>query len=162
MGSTEWLAERTPRERMIVILGSALGALILLYVLVIEPAAQAIDAREQRVHALRQQSEWMNRVAAEARNLSTQGARTRSGGGRPAYVVVETSLQRSKLPAPQRIAPTSEGDGARLEFEQVPFDALVLWLARVRDQHGLKVARARIERGENGQVRSGLALTRAP
>ena len=54
--------------------------------------------------------------------------------------------------------PTGE-KGLRIRLEKVPFDAMVAWLARLSQQHGVRVESAEIETaGETGVVNAGLVL----
>ena len=49
--------------------------------------------------------------------------------------------------------------GLRIRLENVPFDALVAWLARLSQSHGVRVESAEIEAaGEPGLVNAGLLL----
>ena len=54
--------------------------------------------------------------------------------------------------------PTGE-HGLRIHLDKVPFDAMVAWLARLAQQHGVHVESAEIESaGETGVVNAGLVL----
>lgn len=157
-----WFAGLAPRERVMVVVGGAVGTVVLLYLLVVEPTAQAFAERQQRVQSLEQQLTWMRETAAEAQALRAQGRGTNpgEGGDRPPYVVVDAALENAGLPAPSRLEPAGNEGAARLEFEQVPFDPLVQLLARLQSDNGLQVTRARVQRGENGQVGAQLTLER--
>ena len=49
--------------------------------------------------------------------------------------------------------------GLRIRLDNVPFDALVAWLARLSQSHGVRVESAEIEAaGEVGLVNAGLLL----
>jgi type II secretory pathway component PulM len=54
--------------------------------------------------------------------------------------------------------PTGDG-GLRIRMDRAPFDGLVAWLARISQQHGVRVQSAEIEAaGEAGLVNAGLVL----
>mgnify|MGYP006296935383 CR=1 FL=1 len=156
-----WFLGLAPRERAVVVAGGGLLALVLVYLAAVEPAMQAYAARERRVESLESQLEWMQRAAAEVRSLRASGAAGVTGDSdRPPYLAVDAALRGSGLPQPDRLEPSGD-DGARLEFEDVPFDPLVRILGRLRSEHGLVVARARVTRGEAGRVSARLTLERA-
>jgi type II secretory pathway component PulM len=47
----------------------------------------------------------------------------------------------------------------RVRMERAPFDGLVAWLARISQQHGVRVESAEIEQaGEPGLVNASLVL----
>ncbi|MEX2577091.1 MAG: type II secretion system protein GspM [Halofilum sp. (in: g-proteobacteria)] len=160
MALKTWYANLAPRERLIAVGGGGVGALVLLFLLIIEPTAQAFSERQRRVATLESQLEWMQETAAEVEALRAQGA---GGGGdtdsdRPPYVVIEAALANASLPSPSRLSPTGDDGAARLEFEQVPFDPLVRLLGELQKTHGLQVSRAEIQRQEEGQVGAQLTL----
>lgn len=157
-----WFANLAPRERVIVVVGGGVGLVLVLYLMVIEPTAQAFAERQQRVASLEQQLTWMRKHADEAKALRAQGKGDAQGSGdRPPYVVVDAALKDAGLPAPSRLEPTGNEGAARLEFEKVPFDPLVRLLGRLQTKGGLQVTRARIQRGENGAVSAQLTLERS-
>ena len=79
-------------------------------------------------------------------------------------VIVDSSLrQRDLNNALQRSQPTADGDGIRVEFNNVAFDDLVLWLGDVNRQFGLDLQSANFSQttGDNpGRVNSSLVLQR--
>ncbi len=156
-----WLESLAPRERRSVAGGGAVALLVLLYLLLVEPAAQAFAQRQQRIESLEKRIEWMRDAAAEVARLRADGARAQGGASeRPPYLAIDRALRGAGLPQPERLEP--EGDnGARLEFEQVPFDPLVRIIARLRSESGLRVTRARIQRADApGAVSARLTFER--
>lgn len=156
-----WFLGLAPRERLLVAGGGTIAVGVLVYLLVVEPAMQAFAARERRVAALESQLAWMRGAAAEVQHLRAAGAGSAAGDSdRPPYLAIDSTLRGSGLPQPDRLEPTDD-DGARVEFEQVPFDPLVRILGRLRSEHGLAVTRARITRADaEGVVGARLTLER--
>lgn len=157
-----WYTNLVLRERMIVLVGGGITAAVLLFLLVIEPTAQAFGERQRRVAALESQLAWMRETAAEVETLRAQGAGgpVSQGEDRPPYVVVEAALAEAGLPSPSRLSPAGDNGAARLEFEQVPFDPLVRLLGTLRSDHGLQVTQAQIQGQEEGRVSAQLTLGR--
>jgi type II secretory pathway component PulM len=52
-------------------------------------------------------------------------------------VIVDTTLRNRSLGQPKRSQPTP--NGIRVEFENIAFDDLVLWLGDLSDQYGMEV-----------------------
>jgi len=157
-----WLASLAPRERAIVIGGSAVAVLVLVYGAVIEPTLQAVAERRERVATLERQVEALRESARAVRRLRQQGQASATGGSdQPPPLAVESVLAGSGLPQPDSLK-SSDENGARVEFESVPFDPLVQVLARLRSEHGLVVTRADIRRKDApGRVETQLTLERA-
>lgn len=156
-----WFEALAPRERRIVLGGGAVLAATLVYLLVVEPVAQAFAERERRIESLSEQLEWMRDAAGEVARLRAGGGGVSAGSGdRPPYLAIDTALRGAGLPQPRRLEPVDEG-GARLEFDRVPFDPLVRIIGRLRSESGLVVTRARIQRVEgNGRVSARLTFER--
>lgn len=157
-----WFESLAPRERRMVVGGGAVALLVLVYLLLVEPVSRAFAAREQRIESLESQLEWMRESAAEVAALRAGGARAQGGANdQPPYLAIDEALRGAGLPQPQRLEPDGD-NGARLEFEQVPFDPLVRIIGRLRSESGLRVTRARIERAEDapGTVSARLTFER--
>lgn len=156
-----WFQGLAPRERRTVLGGGTVAAAVLVYLVVIEPVAEAFAERERRVETLTQQLEWMRGAAAEVASLRSGGSGLSAGGDdRPPYLAIDNALRGAGLPQPQRLEPVGDG-GARLEFEAVPFDPLARIIGRLRSESGLRVTRARIRRLEEaGQVSARLTFER--
>jgi len=79
--------------------------------------------------------------------------------GESLVVLVDGSARESGLgKSLSNSQPTGDG-GLRVRLEHVPFDGMVAWLARLAQQHGVRVESAEIETaGEAGLVNAGLVL----
>ncbi len=157
-----WFLSLAPRERVTVAGGAGVALLVLVYLLAIEPAIEALAQRQERVATLERQVDRMQEAANEVRSLRASGQGNAVGSSDQApSLAVESVLAGSGLPQPDSLK--SDGDaGARLEFDQVPFDPLVQVLGRLRSEHGLVVTRADITREAEGRVDARVTLERKP
>lgn len=155
-----WLQALAPRERAVLFGAGGVLLLLLVYLVVLEPLAQAYAARETRVRALEQELEWMRDAAAEVRALGGTAADTAGAERRPPYLAADRALREAGLPRPTRLEPVGS-QGARLEIEAVAFDALVRVLRGLRTRDGLRVERARFERVAEGRVDAAVDLERS-
>jgi len=154
-----WLQSLAPRERLVVTVGGAVLALVVVHLAVIEPMARAHGEREARVAALEGEIEWMRGAAAEVRSLGGSGQSDDNGSQRPPYLAADRALREAGLPRPSRLEPVGSR-GARLEIDEVAFDRLVQVLVRLRARDGLRVERASFERVGPGLVDASLDLER--
>ncbi len=80
-------------------------------------------------------------------------------------VIVDRTLRARGLDRSlQRSQPTTS-TGIRVEFENVAFDDLVLWLGDLNAQYAMDVTSgtfSRPSRGEPGRINANLTLERAP
>ena len=76
-------------------------------------------------------------------------------------VIVDTTLRSHGLGQPKRSQPTP--NGIRVEFENVAFDKLVVWLGDLSNQYGMEVqagSLSAIAQAGPGRVNASLTLER--
>lgn len=154
----DWLDSLEARERMFVLGGAIVVAIALFYVLIWAP----LDNRHQ---AMRESVDGWQRALAEIQPLrgmpvaTATSARPQSAGQTPVVIVDQTLRARGLDRALRRSQPTTS-DGIRVEFENVAFDDLVLWLGDLGDQYGMQVASGSFSPGSEGvQGRINATLT---
>jgi len=133
----DWFESLEVRERWFVMTGAAIVAVALLWGLVWAPL-------DKGHHDLQQRVETWERSLAELRPLAampqptgtTPGARPSAAAQSP-VVIVDTTLRSHGLGQPKRSQPTP--NGIRVEFENVAFDQLVVWLGELSSQYGMEV-----------------------
>ncbi|WP_022963364.1 type II secretion system protein GspM [Halopseudomonas pelagia] len=150
-----WWAGLAPRERVILIVGMLVLALLLIWLAIIEPLANRRASLHSEVATLSADHDWMQQVATEVRRRaaaqSGSGARAPAGNG-SVLTLVEVSANASGMrTSMERIQP--EGQGARIWFDSVSFDALMRWLAELEKRQGLQISQLAVDAGsEPGQV----------
>jgi type II secretory pathway component PulM len=92
------------------------------------------------------------------------GTRATSGAAsaQSPVVVVDSTLRSHGLGQPKRSQPTP--NGIRVEFENVAFDKLVVWLGDLSYQYGMEVQAGSVSTGtsdEPGRVNASLTLERS-
>lgn len=160
----DWFESLESREQVFVAAGAIAVVLALLYAFVWLP----LDRGQQDL--ARSVASW-ERSLAELRPLKAM--QQASGGSRPArsvaasqapVVIVDQSLRARGLhESLQRSQPTT-ADGIRVEFEDVAFDDLVLWLGDLSRQYAMQVSSGSVSAagsGEPGRVNATLTLERA-
>ena len=160
----DWFDALASREKVFVSLGALAVAGFLVYGLVWAP----LDRNQQTMAT--SVSDWQ-RSLAELRPLkgvlATSGARNRpraAGSAQSPIIIVDQTLRGRGLEQfRQRSQPTS-GSGIRVEFENVGFDELVLWLGDLSDQYDMHVQAGSVSKGSQtgpGRVNATLTLERA-
>jgi general secretion pathway protein M len=153
-----WYQTLNERERRFVAVGCAVAAVVLLVALVsldrgVSHAAARL-AREQRDLA------WMQSVAPQ---LAAAGpAVSAPASQRSLIVVVDNSAREAGLGTALTSSEPSAQGGLRVRLDKAPFDALVGWLARLAEQHGVRVESATIDgAGAPGLVNAAIVLRAA-
>ena len=149
------------RERRVVGGGAVALALILVYLVAWTPVTRLHHKREVALKESRALAVQLERLAGEVQ--------ARRGGAAPIATnqsllsLVDQTRKASPLTKPpSRLEP--DGDSTvRIWMEDVPFDALVRWLADLQQKYGVRVDTADIERqSAPGLVNARLTLMKAP
>lgn len=143
------LQQLAPRERIMVLAGSAVVLVTLVYLAVWEPLVRAHGQRQLE----------LERARALSVRIEQIGARVQ-GSGAARRVDRSTSLlaavdQTSRSPvlgkAPSRVQP--EGDReVKIWLEDVGFDNLLRWLQELESRYDITPSSAEIERGDTAGV----------
>ncbi len=147
-----WIA-RNPRERSVLIIGTALLLLVLLWLWLIDPAVQGRQQWQKNLPALRAQVAQMQALAREvsaapAAKNTTSVALSRS--------MLEQSLAAKNL-RPQALSISQEQ--VSLKLADVPFSSLIDWLTEMQTRAQLSVTDASISaRGAADQVDASVSL----
>ena len=160
----DWFESLEAREQLFVGLGGVVVLLILLYGVLWVPFDKrhdqlALDAASWQ----RSLTELQALKGALARQQSASSSGARQGSTQtPVVVVDQTSRARGLHRALKRSQPTTS-TGIRVEFENVAFDDLVLWLGDLSSQHGLVVQQGSFSTAQAapGRVNSTLTLERS-
>jgi type II secretory pathway component PulM len=158
----DWFESLEARERLFVVLGAVIVSIALLWGLIWVPLDKGHSDVKQRV------STW-ERSLAELRPLASMPRP--QNGSRPAsaaaaaqspVVVVDSTLRTHGLGQPKRSQPTP--NGIRVEFENVSFDKLVVWLGDLSSQYGMEVQAGSLSTAtpaSPGRVNATLTLERS-
>jgi type II secretory pathway component PulM len=160
----DWLDALESRERLFVLGGAAAVALALLYAFVWMPLDQGHRSLQSSV------MDW-ERSLAELRPL--RGVQTATtGNSQPAVssnqtpvVIVDQTLRVRGLDRSLRRSQPTTSNGIRVEFENVAFDDLVLWLNDLSSQYAMQVASGSLSTSTQagpGRINATLTLERAP
>lgn len=156
-----WWGGLAPREQRVLGAGAAVAALALLYLAVVEPVAKARRDRVQALEDARSLAAMLESLAVEVQRHRGAGGGATLGANQSLLSIVDQSRRASSLTKPpSRLQP--EGDGiVRIWLEDVPFDALLRWLADLQLRYGVRVDTADIERESGpGLVNARITLVR--
>lgn len=155
-----WWATLAQREQRVLAAGGVILGLVVLYLGAWEPAVHASHARQIALEDARALATLLETLAVEVQRNRGAGGGT-AGAGQSLLSVVDQSRRASALTKPpSRLQP--EGDTTvRIWLEDVPFDALLRWLADLQLRYGVRVDTADIERESGpGLVNARLTLVR--
>lgn len=158
-----WFQGLESRERLFVSLGAAVVVIALFYGLVWAPLDRNHDAKATSV------SDWQRSLAELAPLKGMTQARAASGTAAAAsqqapIIIVDQTLRSRQLEQFRRRSQPTSSNGIRVEFENVAFDELVLWLGDLSDQYSMHVQAGSLSKGSQsgaGRINATLTLERA-
>lgn len=151
----EWFDNLSERDRKFVTYGA--GAVVLLVLLgIIVPLNRNIAVARERVTRKQSDLQFIQSVAPQ---LASAGPSAAGSGGADLVVLIDSSARESGLGKSLTNSQPTGDKGLRVRLDRVAFDAMVAWLSRLSQQHGVRVESAEIETaGEAGLVNAGLVL----
>ena len=151
-----WYEKLAERERRMV-LGGTIAAVVLLLLAIVLPLNRNISQSRQRVTTKQGDLAYIQKAAPQ---LAAAGPGIGTAAtGESLVVLIDSSARESGLGKSLSSSQPTADKGLRIRLDHVPFDALVAWLARLAQSHGVSVESAEIESaGEVGFVNAGLVL----
>jgi len=135
-----WFASLEQREQIFVAGGAVVVLIAILYSLVWVPLDTGQKALAQEV------SVWQ-RSLAELKPLkglqpanSNASTPINAGSNQTPVVIVDQTLRARGLDRALKRSQPTTSNGIRVEFENVAFDDLILWLGDLSSQHGMQVS----------------------
>lgn len=160
----DWYENLEAREQVFVLIGGVFVVIALIYYLLWVPfdrshrqVAASVDNWERSLAELRP----LRAIVASGGVNRTAGV---SAGQQPPIIVVSQTLQSRGLEQFRRRSQPTTSNGIRVEFEDVAFDDLVLWLGDLSDNHSLHVQAGSLSEGTatgDGRINASLTLERS-
>lgn len=152
------LAQRAPRERLLLLLLCVLGLPLALYFLAAEPLLNTRAASMRAAAEASAMRDWVARQVAALPADAPDAAEADSSGAPIGLSGLESSLVEAGLRDRVTQLSNAQGGAVDLEFDAVPFEALIAWLHDMSGGWGYDVAGFRIVRGAQGLVTAGFTL----
>lgn len=157
-----WFESLEERERLFVLAAALVLAIALFYLAVWMP----LDRGQKRLAS--SVENWRESLA-DLRVLKSGATSAGPSASRPAdanqslVVIIDNTLRSRGLYASLKRSQPTATNGIRVEFENVAFDDLVLWLGDVSSRYSLQVQSGSFSaasRNNDGRVNSTLTLER--
>lgn len=151
-----WYNNLSERDRKIVLYGG-IAAFVLVLLAILMPLNRNIASARERVERKQGDLQFIQSVAPQLASAGpAMGANT---SPESLVVLIDSSARESGLGKSLSNSQPTGDKGLRIRLDRVSFDSMVAWLARLSQQHGVRVESAEIESaGETGLVNAGLVL----
>ena len=151
-----WYANLAERERLVVTIGAAAGVVLILLAIIL-PLNRNIAQARQRITTKQGDLAFIQEATPQLAAAGPGDGAAATGDS--LVVLIDTSARESGIGKSLSSSQATADKGLRIRLDNVPFDALVAWLARLSQSHGVRVESAEIEAaGETGLVNAGLLL----
>jgi len=160
----EWFNSLDSRERQFVSIGVVVAVIALAYGLGWAPLDKKHTALKTDV------ARWESSLAdlRPLRGIAANGgqirANTTAGVQQSPIITVDQTLRSRGLDSYRKRSQPTSSNGIRVEFENVAFDELVLWLGDLSGQHAMHVQSGSFSVGARvspGRINASLTLERA-
>jgi len=160
----DWYDNLESRERAFVLVGAAFVLIALIYFLLWAP----LDRKHAQAAASVANWEYSLAELRPLRSVASSGTTgtTRFTGSsqQAPIIIVDQTLRSRGLEQYRRRSQPTANNGIRVEFENVAFDELVLWLGDLGTQHDLHVQAGSMSlqtQAGPGRINASLTLERA-
>lgn len=137
------------REQRLILLLSVLGAFVLVYMVLVQPAWRAIDRHARELPSLRAQAAQVDAVVQEA--LALRGQRTASIAPQALSSELAASLSRAALGGEYTVSALASAGTSTWEISvsNVSAAALFDWMGNAPSQLRMTLAQAHLTRAQN-------------
>lgn len=154
----QWWSGLNIREQRIVIAGSAVLLVLVVYLFAWEPLVKERTRLQGSIEKLRGDSSWMQEAAVKMKSLRGSGAVARQPVTSLLGVINSTARPTLKGAELKRVE-EDRSAGVRVWIETVAFDDLVIWLGDLKRRYGIDVSSVSVEKmGKPGRVNARLIL----
>ena len=160
----DWFDNLDAREQLFVGMGGLIVIVVLLWGVVWLPLDKGHRAVRASVNDWQQSLAELRALGASQPVSRTNGSNRPAASNESPVVIVDRTLGEHSLNnTVKRQQPTP--NGVRVEFENVAFDQLVVWLGDLNGRYGLEVQAGNLSlasRAGPGRINASLTLERAP
>lgn len=152
-----------PSERTMLSVGGVILAILMLYLLLLEPFMLKADEYQVKVASQKAQVEWLAQAAAEVKLLQPSKKLSGNRGARQSLLVLvdRTAKQNKLASALKRVEPDGT-ERVRVWLDDASFDDVAKWLSLLHSKYQLEIESAVFDKtDETGRVNVRLVFAGA-
>ncbi len=154
----EWFFSHNTKDQKIILSVGFFLIICALY-LMLSQLHQMVDDKRQRVSGLERQLVQIQSLASEAKSLQGTSQTVATDTSTAPYLIVDKAIRSANLTA-SRIQPNGN-QGVKIQFEDAPFDKLVVLLDKLQHQNGLLVNIINLNQRNTGTVSARITMERS-
>lgn len=160
----DWFETLETREQLFVGAGALIVLIALIYGFVWAPLDENHKSITTSVNDWQRSLAELAPLKGVAQTSGTNAGANRGSNQQAPIIVVDQTLRSRGLERFRRRSQPTSSNGIRVEFENVAFDDLVLWLGDLSEQHSMHVQAGSLSKGSQsgpGRINATLTLERA-
>ena len=160
----DWFESLEARERIFVAVGTVIVVCSLLYGAVWSPLDKKHTALRSDVNAWQQSLADLRPLMSRANAAGQANSARATGAQQSPIIIVDQTLSGRGLDRYRRRSQPTTSNGIRVQFENVAFDELVLWLGELNDRYAMHVQAGSFSTGPQiaaGRINATITLERA-
>ena len=160
----DWFDSLETREQRFVAVGAVVVVIAVLYGAIWAPIDKRHTELRADVYAWQQSLVDLKRLRPQLANTGGSTPTPVSGQQQTPLIIVDQTLRSRSLERYRTRSQPVSSNGIRVEFENVAFDDLVLWLGDMSGQYGLHVQAGTFSGGSRvapGRINATLTLERS-
>jgi len=160
----EWFESLETRERQFVSIGAVVALIALAYGLGWAPFDKKHNELKTDVAKWERSLADLRPLRVTVANGGQVPANTTAGAQQSPIIIVDQTLRSRGLERYRKRSQPTTSNGIRVEFENVAFDELVLWLGDLGEQYAMHVQAGSFSVGSQvspGRINASLTLERA-
>lgn len=160
----DWFDALEARERIFVAAGAVVVVFSLFYGLAWAPLDKKHTVLRSDVNAWQQSLADLQPLKARASAPGQPRSAPAAGDQQSPIIIVDQTLSSRGLDRYRRRSQPTTSNGIRVEFENVAFDELVLWLGELNDRYAMHVQAGSFSTGPQiaaGRINATITLERA-
>lgn len=161
----DWFDSLDTRERMFVSIGALVTFLAIFYQLIWSPLEKNHTSLSSSIETWERSLDELRPLRGLAQSPGQQPATAATGSQQTPVVIVDLSLRARGLDRSLKRSQPTTSTGIRVEFENVAFDDLVLWLGDLSTQYGMHVQSGNLSASSEagpGRINATLTIERSP
>ena len=159
-----WFDSLEQRERLFISSGAVVLLLSLIYAFVWLPLDQGQRSMTESIATWEQSLAELQPLASAQSGTQYSGQAARAASQQTPVVIVDQTLRARGLDRSLKRSQSTTSNGIRVEFENVAFDDLVLWLGDLSTQFGMHVTTGSMSansQAEPGRINATFTLERS-
>tara|TARA_B100001057_G_scaffold496248_1_gene597208 strand:- start:3605 stop:4096 length:492 start_codon:yes stop_codon:yes gene_type:complete len=159
-----WISSLDNREKKFVIFGSIFSSVFLIYTFLWSPFVRKYEEIELNISTLERTISELQPIIIMSKNGQLNESSKNFNVQQSPIIIIDQTLRERGLERYRKRSQPSGDNSIRVEFENVSFDELIIWLGDLSNQYAMKVENGSFSVGSKtslGRINASITLERS-